>query len=237
MKPTIILENIGKLDYPAAWELQKKYFEEIIQDKTDNKITKNTLILVEHHHVYTLGKNGERQNLLISDERLREINAIFVQVDRGGDITYHGPGQLVVYPVFDLDNFGIRTREFVYRLEESVIKLLKSYQIETSRMDSAAGVWIDAGNQNARKICSVGIKSSRGATMHGIALNINTDLRYFSYINPCGFVDKSMTSMQIETNNDLDFNEIKERLSMFISAEFRANLLTQIPGDPGFPSC
>jgi len=237
MTPTIYIENIGKLNYQPAWELQKKYFQQIIQDKTDNKITKNTLILVEHNHVYTLGKHGQRQNLLISDERLQEINAIFVQVDRGGDITYHGPGQLVAYPVFDLDNFGIRTREFVYRLEESVIKLLKSYQIEASRMESAAGVWVDVGTQNARKICSVGVKSSKGATMHGIALNINTDLRYFSYINPCGFVDKRMTSMQLETNNVMDFNEIKERLTMFISSEFGANLVTQIPAESGFPAC
>lgn len=237
MKDVIFVEDLGRMNYAEAWEIQKKYFEEILHQKDIQKQTQNTLLLVEHAHVYTLGKHGERQNLLISDDRLKEINATFVPVDRGGDITYHGPGQLVVYPIFDLDNFGIRTREFVYRLEESIIKLLKSYGIVASRLESAAGVWLDANNENARKICSVGIKSSKSATMHGIALNINTDLRYFSYINPCGFVDKSMTSMHLESNKKIDFHEIKERFILFLSSEFKAKLISRVEGDNSFPSC
>lgn len=237
MNPVIKIEDLGRLDYRTAWDMQKDLFNQILAEKENKNSTENTLLFVEHNHVYTLGKSGDRSNLLISDNQLNELKASFVQVDRGGDITYHGPEQLVVYPIFDLENFGIRTREFVFRLEEAVIKLLKSYNIIASRKKSAAGVWLDADNSKARKICSIGIKSSRSATMHGIALNVNTDLAYFGYINPCGFVDKTMTNMQHECDCDVDMQDAKERLLVQIAKVFSATIVTKGSIDKAFPSC
>ncbi len=226
MLPTINIKDLGQYEYGACWDYQKSLFSKILENKHQNWPSKNTLLLVEHPHVYTLGKHGKKENLLITDQWLNEIGASFYEIDRGGDITYHGPGQLVVYPVFDLENFGIRTREFVYRLEESIIRLMQDFEIKASRMKGAAGVWIDANLPTARKICSIGIKSSRGATMHGIALNINTDLKFFSYINPCGFIDKGMTSMQVELKKTkINFEIVKNQLVEEISGVFEAEIL------------
>ncbi len=224
MQNQITVEDLGYLSYKEAWEYQKAKFNNIIENKLQGKATENNLLLVEHPHVYTLGKHGKKENLLISKDFLKKINAEFYEIDRGGDITYHGPGQMVVYPIFDLENFGIRTREFVNRLEETIIWLLRKYNIQTSRKQGAAGVWLDSQKTSARKICSIGIKSSRGATMHGIALNINTDLKYFSYINPCGFTDKGITSMQIELKKVVDFSAVKKEFMYLIGEIFNSQI-------------
>ena len=169
-------------------------------------------IVCEHPHVYTLGKNGTENNLLINDEFLKKINASFYRIERGGDITYHGPGQLVGYPILDLERHDLSLKKYVFFLEEAIIQVLSNYGLDTSRMAGATGVWVDAAGKNPRKICAIGVRASRGVTMHGFALNVNTDLSYFSHINPCGFVDKGVTSMAKELQKSVDISEIKQKV-------------------------
>ncbi len=202
------------IDYKVAWDKQIEIFEQIIEKKNQNRCTHDleTIIFCEHPHVYTLGKSGKDNNLLISNERLAQINASFYHIDRGGDITYHGPGQLVGYPILDLEAQKISLKGYIFKIEEAIIGMLQTFGIEGTRAEGATGVWLDVATPDERKICAIGVKASRFVTMHGFALNVNTDLNYFSYINPCGFIDKGVTSMQKELGREISISEVKEKL-------------------------
>jgi lipoyl(octanoyl) transferase len=202
------------IDYKEAWNKQELLFQEIIKAKSEGKDTRalETVFLCEHPHVYTLGKSGKANNLLIQEDFLRKIEANFYKIDRGGDITYHGPGQLVGYPVLDLENHNKSLKGYIYNVEESIIQTLAHFGIQGTRLEGATGVWLDVDTKDVRKICAIGVRASRFVTMHGFALNVNTDLTYVNYINPCGFVDKGVTSMQKELEKKVDMNEVKEVL-------------------------
>ncbi len=208
----------GLIDYKEGWGFQEVLFKEAIQlkiEKRDGKTEQmplNHLIFCEHPHVYTLGKSGAESNLLINEEMLRSKNAEFYKINRGGDITYHGPGQLVMYPIFDLDQFFTDIHKYMRFLEEAVILTLSEFGINAGRLDGMTGVWLDAGTPNERKICAMGVKSSRWVTMHGIALNVNSDLSYFNHIVPCGIVDKAVTSMEQELGKKVDFQAVQQAL-------------------------
>ena len=199
------------IDYKTAWNNQESLFQKIIQTKKEGNDTRvlETVFLCEHPHVYTLGKNGQINNLLINENYLKKINASFYQTDRGGDITYHGPGQLVGYPILDLENHGSSLKSYIYNMEEAIIQTLAHFGISSARLEGATGVWLDGNTTSARKICAIGVRASRFVTMHGFALNVNTNLTYFDYINPCGFMDKGVTSMQKELGRDVDMDEVK----------------------------
>lgn len=212
MSKEIIYKDLGLIPYAEAWNLQEKLFEEIINAKTSSQLSAsaNYLLFCEHPHVYTLGKSGSDANLLINEEMLKQKGAGFFRTNRGGDITYHGPGQIVGYPILDLEAFGLGIRKYIGLLEESVILLLRDHGIESSRLQGASGVWLSPGDQQkARKICAIGVRSSRYVTMHGFAFNVNTNLDFYSFINPCGFTDKGVTSMKKELGGDQDFAKVK----------------------------
>lgn len=202
----------GLRPYQEAWDEQERIFRATIAQKELQLPTSNHLIFCEHPHVYTLGTSGNEQNLLIDYIQLNAGNAQFIHTNRGGDITYHGPGQLVGYPIFDLTNFKLGLKNYIYLLEECVIVLLKHYGLCAQRLPGATGVWMDATSTFPRKICAIGVRSSKYVTMHGLALNIHTDLSYFKHINPCGFTDKGVTSMQVELQGDIDAIELKRHL-------------------------
>ncbi len=204
--------DLGFKEYKLAWEEQEKHHQQIVQSKSAEKEVIHQLIFCEHPHVYTLGKSGQQNNLLINDEFLKKINATYYQSNRGGDITYHGPGQIVGYPIFDLESLKIGVKEYIHHLEEAIILTLKDYGIDSTRLAGATGVWLDVDTPNTRKICAMGVRVSKAVTMHGFALNVNTDLNYFTYINPCGFVDKGVTSMEKELGKALDFDRVKSVL-------------------------
>ncbi|MDR1763893.1 MAG: lipoyl(octanoyl) transferase LipB [Dysgonamonadaceae bacterium] len=205
--------NCGLIPYADAYNLQKTLFDEAIARKTTVEKPQNVLILCGHPHVITLGKHGVEANLLFPEALLKEKNVEFFHTDRGGDITYHGPGQVVGYPIFDLESLHIGLKEHVRRMEEAIIRLLSDYDIRGERLSGASGVWIEAENpRKARKICAVGVKSSRFVTMHGFALNVNTDLSYFQLINPCGFTDKGVTSIEKEIGAKTDIEDVKKKL-------------------------
>lgn len=214
--------DLGTIAYAEAWEFQQKLFDKAIAQKKIKESTTQTLILCEHPHVITLGKHGNSNNLLLPTENLRKRGVEFFYTDRGGDITYHGPGQLVVYPIFDLDAFEIGLKSYIFKLEEVVIRLLNDYGIKAERMPGATGVWLETdSDKNARKICAIGVRSSHFVTMHGLALNVNTDLSYFSLINPCGFIEKGVTSIQKELNSNAPkMEEIKNRIIRYFSEIF-----------------
>lgn len=209
--PNIQYIDLGIKDYKETWDFQQELFNKVLEAKKSNKDSDfgGYLVFVEHPHVYTLGKSGETNNLLISEAFLKQIDATFYRINRGGDITYHGPGQLVGYPIIDLEKFKIGVRQYVEKLEDSIINTLRSYSLNGSRMDGATGVWLDSQTPNARKICALGVRVSRFVTMHGFALNINTNLKYFSHINPCGFQDKGITSVEKEHGSLKNFEEVK----------------------------
>src|ERR1035437_2460660 len=218
MKNTIVKYiDLGISEYKHTWEQQEELLNQIVEIKKANSnieerlvtTTPNYLIFVEHPHVYTLGKSGDEHNLLLNYIQLQAKDAVFFKTDRGGDITYHGPGQIVGYPILDLENFDVGLRQYIYSIEEAIIKVVALYSIVATRDPRATGVWIDVGKPSARKICAIGVKSSRFVTMHGFALNINTDLEYFKHINPCGFTDKSVTSIEKELGTMQDFNRAK----------------------------
>ncbi|MCO5259446.1 MAG: lipoyl(octanoyl) transferase LipB [Crocinitomicaceae bacterium] len=226
MKPKVIFQSLGLIDYQEAWDYQEKIFKETIDFKirirngeTDLKTT-NYLLFCEHPHVYTLGKSGDVSHLLLNDQSLDEHHAKFYKINRGGDITYHGPGQLVGYPIFDLDYFFPDIHKYMRYLEESVILTLKEYGINSGRVEGLTGVWIDGQKPSARKICAMGVKSSRWVTMHGIGFNINADLSYFSHIVPCGIQDKGVTSMKQELGREVDMNEVSEVLKQKMAQQF-----------------
>ncbi len=211
--------DLGVRDYREVWEMQQRQ-EEVKQRKIRGEATPGYLFFVEHPPVYTLGKSGKEANMLMDAE--------FIKVDRGGDITFHGPGQLVVYPVVDLECFGMGVKEYVWALEEVVIRTLRKYGVDGARVDGATGVWLETGTPAERKICAIGVKCSRYVTMHGFALNVNTDLTYFNVIHPCGFVDKGVTSLQKELGRVVDMEEVKtEVLRQFRSVmEMKINTNT-----------
>lgn len=222
-----VFEDLGLIDYKKAWEYQEELHQKIISVKSGKAMHKivNRIIFCEHPHVYTIGRSGKENNLLINNNILNSINATCYRINRGGDITYHGPGQIVGYPIFDLEQFKIGTKKYVFKLEESIIKALKEYNINAKRIEGATGVWLNSGEkENARKICAIGIRISRYVTMHGFALNVNTDLKYFKYINPCGYTDKGVTSMKNEIGSKLPVKEVKSKILKHIINEFEIHL-------------
>jgi lipoyl(octanoyl) transferase len=215
--------DLGLISYKEAWDYQEKLFQELMRCKVsgicESAVKKNYLLFCEHPHVYTLGKSGHDQNLLINETFLAKKGIEFFRINRGGDITYHGPGQIVGYPILDLEDFGLGIRSYIHLLEESVILLLKEYGILSGRLEGATGVWLDAEVPGrARKICAIGVRASRHITMHGFAFNVGTDLAYYQYINPCGFTDKGVTSMEKELGGRMDVEEVKNKLKSFITA-------------------
>lgn len=220
MNKAITYLDWGVKEYNEAWKEQEKLFNANLEWKQQNQPTHNYLVFCEHPHVYTLGKSGDEHNLLLNYIQLQAKNASFVQTNRGGDITYHGPGQLVGYPIFDLANFGIGLRQYIELLEEAIIEFIALYGLKGERLEGATGVWLDATTPRARKICAIGVRSSRYVTMHGFALNITTDLSYFSHINPCGFTDKGVSSLALETGVEPDFELVKQQLRQLIEKKF-----------------
>ena len=213
----LFIEDWGLIDYAQAWQRQEALFNLSLQQKAAGEAEAiDRIILCEHPHVYTLGRSGKAANMLISEEQLRSIGASFFRIDRGGDITYHGPGQLVCYPILDLEHYGLGLKDYIHLIEEAVIRVCAYYGIEAGRLEKATGVWLDAHGPRARKICAIGVRSSRYVTMHGLALNVCTDLRYFSYINPCGFVDKGVTSLSQELHREVTVQEVKQLLGDFL---------------------
>jgi len=210
----------GLTEYNEAWMKQEELFNRSIDKKKDGLETGNYLVFCEHPHVYTLGKSGDEHNMLLDYIQLQARDAVFVRTNRGGDITYHGPGQVVGYPIFDLANFNLGLKQYIHKIEEAIIHTLALYHIPSSRLDGATGVWLDVGLPTCRKICAIGVRSSRYVTMHGFALNANTNLNYFSYINPCGFVDKGVTSMEKELGAPVDMEELKVNLRNELEKQF-----------------
>lgn len=231
MKAKVIFQSLGLIDYQEAWDYQEKLFKDTIDKKIrirngeEGLETENYLLFCEHPHVYTLGKSGDVSHLLLDDKQLDEHHAKFYKINRGGDITYHGPGQLVGYPILDLDHFFPDIHKYMRYLEESVIQTLKEYGIESGRVDGMTGVWIDGDKTSARKICAMGVKSSRWVTMHGIGFNVNSDLSYFSHIVPCGIVDKAVTSVKQELGREVDMKEISEVLKRKMAEQFDFELV------------
>jgi lipoyl(octanoyl) transferase len=209
-------EDIGVRDYMETWSLQENYFDQWMEFKRNGERGEapvQKLLFVEHPHVFTLGKSGDEKNMLIHSDFLRKIDATYYKTNRGGDITYHGPGQIVGYPIINLEYYRMGIREYIAFLEDSIIECLANYDISGTHSPVATGVWLDVDHpRKARKICAIGVRSSRYVTMHGFALNVNTDLNYFTYINPCGFQEKGVTSMQKELGQELDFKEVKQQL-------------------------
>ncbi|MCR4764727.1 MAG: lipoyl(octanoyl) transferase LipB [Bacteroidaceae bacterium] len=213
----LIMENWGLIDYAEAWQQQESLFQQRLQQKMAGESgAVNRIVFCEHPHVYTLGRSGKANNLLVTPQQLQHIGASFYHIDRGGDITYHGPGQVVCYPILDLEQYGLGLKTYIHLIEEAVIRLCASYGITAMRLEKATGVWLDAHTPRARKICAIGVRCSRFVTMHGLALNVNTDLRYFSYINPCGFIDKGVTSLAQELNREVPVDEVEIRLGDLI---------------------
>ena len=237
----VTFQDLGLIDYQEAWDYQEKLFAETIIVKTQNRnlpaekqiLTPNYLLFCQHPHVYTLGKSGKQDHLLLNEDDLIEKDARYYRINRGGDITYHGPGQLVGYPILDLDNFFTDIHLYMRMLEESVILTLKDYGIDGGRITGLTGVWIDHLEQkNPRKICAFGVKSSRWVTMHGLALNVNTDLTYFGNIVPCGIQDKAVTSMAAETGYDINMNEVSDKLKNYLARLFEMEILSSSMSAP-----
>jgi lipoyl(octanoyl) transferase len=232
----VILQDWGLTDYKEAWERQEAIFGETVklkteirnrqvlagagEDQTEEPLTPNYLIFVEHPHVYTLGKSGKPEHLLLDADGLKEKSAAYYPINRGGDITYHGPGQLVSYPILDLDNFFTDIHLYLRTLEEAVILTLAEYGLQAGRYPGYTGVWFDADNERARKICAMGVRCSRWVTMHGLALNVNPDLDYFKNIVPCGIDDKAVTSIRQELGREVNIKEVQEILTRHISVLF-----------------
>ena len=234
MNKRVQFQDLGLKDYKETWDFQEKLFKEIIDLKIKNRReeesidTPNYLIFVEHPHVYTLGKSGDITNLLVDEKDLEEKGASFYKINRGGDITYHGPGQIVGYPILDLDNFFTDIHKYLRFLEEMVILTLADYGLNAERSKGETGVWLDVGTPFARKICAMGVRASRWVTMHGFGLNVNADLGYFDMMIPCGIKGKAVTSLNVELGKkEVNMNEVKERLLGHFSSLFEAELIKQ----------
>jgi lipoyl(octanoyl) transferase len=226
LKRAVTIRRLGLINYKEAWDLQEKIFKELVDLKIKNRnentsfLPQNQLLVCEHPHVFTLGKSGKEDHLLLDNQGLKDNEADYYKINRGGDITYHGPGQLVVYPIFDLEQFFTDIHKYMRFLEEAVILTLSEYGIRGERMEGQTGVWLGVGSPVARKICAMGVKSSRWITMHGLGFNVNADLKYFDYIIPCGISDKSVTSMQYELGREIDMDELSEKLVGHLSNLF-----------------
>lgn len=207
---TILFHDLNTRDYKETWDYQQQLFDEVVATTKTEQPEAGHLIFVEHPHVYTLGKSGDQSNLLLDYIQLQARNASFYKIDRGGDITYHGPGQIVGYPIFNLTAMKLGLKEYIHLIEEAIIRTVAEYGIVATRLNGATGVWLDVDTPKARKICAIGVKSSHWVTMHGFALNVNTQLDYFGYINPCGFVDKGVTSIEKELGATQDFEKAKQ---------------------------
>lgn len=218
MNKNILLQNLGVKDYKETWDYQTELLQEIVDQKISNrknneqKETKNHFLFVEHPHVYTLGKSGDLSNLLLNENQLKEKGATFYKINRGGDITYHGPGQIVGYPILDLENFFTDIHKYLRLLEEVIILTLADYGLKAERSNGETGVWLDVGTPFARKICALGIRSSRWVTMHGFALNVNANLGYFDNIIPCGIRGKAVASMEAELGKKIPLEEVQEKI-------------------------
>ena len=233
MNKQVLFQDLGLIDYKACWDYQESLFNETVSQKISNRNlepqqqieTKNHLLFVEHPHVYTLGKSGDVSHLLINDNQLQEKQATYYKINRGGDITYHGPGQLVGYPILDLDHFFTDIHKYLRLLEETIILTLNEYGIKAGRSKGETGVWLDEDNIfKARKICAMGVRCSRWVTMHGWGFNVNSNLDYFNNIVPCGIQDKAVTSLNKELGEDVDIPEIKEKLKKHFSTLFECEL-------------
>jgi lipoyl(octanoyl) transferase len=234
LNKTVQFIDLGLIDYQEGWDMQEKLFAEIINIKVANrgiapeeqKITPNYLLFCQHPHVYTLGKSGKMDNLLLNEEGLQEKEAKFYKINRGGDITYHGPGQLVGYPILDLENFFTDIHKYLRLLEEVIILTLSEYNIIGTRSKGETGVWLDVGTPFARKICAMGVRASRWVTMHGFALNVNANLGYFDNIIPCGIKGKAVTSMHVELERIIDEEEVKEKIIKHFTSLFEADFIS-----------
>jgi len=236
---TVYFQDLGRVDYNAAWDYQEELLQEALKIKAKRFNTSTTpleeggrtqhhLLCCDHPHVYTLGKSGHIENLLVNDSRMKELGVTFVRTNRGGDITYHGPGQVVGYPILDLEYFGTDLGKYMRNLEEVMIRMLSHYGIAAGRIEGCTGVWLDwEVKGKARKICAMGVRCSRWVTMHGFALNVNTDLRFFDYIVPCGITDKTVTSMQKELGREVDIEEVKDLLKQEFATVFGAEVVAQ----------
>ncbi|OEY72776.1 lipoyl(octanoyl) transferase LipB [Salegentibacter salarius] len=229
MNKKIDLQNLGYKDYKETWDYQENLFKEILDIKIKNRrqdlseTTPNYLLMVEHPHVYTLGKSGDIKNLLISEADLEKKQATYYKINRGGDITYHGPGQLVGYPILDLDNFFTDIHKYLRFLEETIILTLADYGLKAERSKGETGVWLDVGTPFARKICAMGVRASRWVTMHGFALNVNSDLGYFDHIIPCGIEGKAVTSLNVELGKkEIPLAEVQEKVLKHFAELFEA---------------
>lgn len=232
----VIFQDLGQKDYKETWDYQEKLFAETVKIKINNrdlppdqqKLTDNYLLFVEHPHVYTLGKSGKAEHLLLNELELKTHGATYYQINRGGDITYHGPGQLVGYPILDLDNFFTDIHLYLRNLEEAVICTLAEYGIPAGRIDGLTGVWLDHVEQiKPRKICALGVKSSRWVTMHGFAFNVNADVGYFGHIVPCGISDKAVTSMHLELGAQVDEKQVKAKVKQHLTRLFEMELVEE----------
>jgi lipoyl(octanoyl) transferase len=233
-KKTVEFRDLGSMDYQEAWTYQENLFANIVAQKIQNRnlteekqtITSNYLLFVEHPHVYTLGKSGKPEHLLLDEDGLGSHQATYYKINRGGDITYHGPGQLVGYPILDLDQFFTDIHRYLRYLEEAIILTLAEYGVSAGRIEGLTGVWLDHDTLiNPRKICALGVKSSRWVTMHGFAFNVNVDLSYFGHIVPCGIDDKAVTSLHLELGRQVDVQEVKEKVKKHLAALFEMNLI------------
>lgn len=232
MNKSVDIQDLGLKDYKDTWDYQEQLFKEIIDLKIRNRRenlsleTPNYFLFVEHPHVYTLGKSGDFDNLLIDEKKLQDIDATFYKINRGGDITYHGPGQIVGYPILDLENFFSDIHKYLRFLEEMVILTLVDYGLKAERSKGETGVWLDVGTPFARKICAMGVRASRWVTMHGFALNVNANLGYFDHMIPCGIRGKAVTSLNVELGKaEVSMEEVKEKLLKHFSTLFEATLV------------
>ncbi|TMM52215.1 lipoyl(octanoyl) transferase LipB [Maribacter algarum] len=234
MNKKVVLQDLGRKDYKETWDYQEQLFQETLNLKIRNRReeanleTPNHFLFVEHPHVFTLGKSGDLSNLLVDEKQLEEKGAKFYKINRGGDITYHGPGQIVGYPILDLDNFFTDIHKYLRLLEEMVILTLSEYGLKAQRSDGETGVWLDVGTPFARKICALGVRASRWVTMHGFAFNVNSDLGYFDLMIPCGIKDKAVTSLNVELGKqEIDIEEVKQKLLRHFEVLFEAELIKQ----------
>lgn len=235
-KPVVSFKDLGRAPYKETWDFQEELFEKNVQRKLQNRIegkadgegTEDVLLFVEHPHVYTLGKSGDAFHLLVSEEKLKEIGATYYPINRGGDITYHGPGQIVGYPLLDLEHFFTDIHKYMRYLEEAIIRTIAHYGVVGGRIEGLTGVWLDVDDpKKARKIAALGVKCSRWLTMHGFAFNVNTDLNYFNYIVPCGITDKTVTSLSKELGREMDMEEVKRILLQELADVFQFELQIQ----------
>lgn len=235
MNKKVIVKDLGLVDYKEAWDYQENIFQEILniksanrKDEANSQPTPNYFLFVEHPHVYTLGKSGHMENLLLSEEQLKAKGATFYKINRGGDITYHGPGQIVGYPIFDLENFFTDIHKYLRFLEEAIILTLAEYGLKGMRSEGETGVWLDVGTPFARKICAMGVRASRWVTMHGFALNVNSDLGYFDNIIPCGIRGKAVASLNVELGVEkIDEEEVKVKILKYLKQLFEADIIKE----------